>query len=107
MKYIYDLGSIPQDKTNRVGGKARSLSHMLNDMNLNVPEGYVSSDDTGGWVKIDAYKTEGVPAANIGVNGNRVFGVGMTKDELEARQYWPIFDVITSANHNLYNDYGY
>ncbi|MBR4499447.1 MAG: RagB/SusD family nutrient uptake outer membrane protein [Paludibacteraceae bacterium] len=72
-----------------------------------VPEGYVSSDDTGGWVKIDAYKTEGVPAANIGVNGNRVFGVGMTKDELEARQYWPIFDVITSANHNLYNDYGY
>ena len=41
MKYIYDLGSIPQDKMNRVGGKARSLSHMLTDMKLNVPEGYV------------------------------------------------------------------
>lgn len=41
MKYIYDLGSIPQDKMNRVGGKARSLSLMLTELKLNVPEGYV------------------------------------------------------------------
>ncbi len=72
-----------------------------------VPEGYVSSDDTGGWVKSDAFLTEGIPAADLGVDGNRVFGVGLTKEEVEARQYWPIFDVISSANHNLYNDYGY
>lgn len=72
-----------------------------------VPEGYVSSEETGGWVKSDAFLSEGAPVADMGVDGNRVFGVGMTKDELEARQYWPIFDVITSANHNLYNDYGY
>lgn len=41
MKYIYDLRSIPQDKMNRVGGKALSLSKMLSDLKLNVPEGYV------------------------------------------------------------------
>lgn len=41
MKYVFDLGSIPQDKMSRVGGKARSLSLMITDMKLNVPEGYV------------------------------------------------------------------
>ena len=41
MKYVFDLGSIPQDKMSRVGCKARSLSLMITDMKLNVPEGYV------------------------------------------------------------------
>lgn len=41
MKYVFDLGSIPQDKMSRAGGKARSLSLMITDMKLNVPEGYV------------------------------------------------------------------
>ena len=41
MKYVFDLGSIPKDKMSRTGGKARSLSLMINDMKLNVPEGYV------------------------------------------------------------------
>ena len=72
-----------------------------------VPEGYVDASETGGWVKSDAFLSDGVPAARTAVNGNRIFGVDLTKDEIEARQYWPIFDVITSANHNLYNDYGY
>ena len=72
-----------------------------------VPDGYVSSEETGGWVKSDAYVSDGKPAASLGEKGQRIFGVGMTKDQVQARQYWPIFQIILNANSNLYNDYGY
>ena len=72
-----------------------------------VPDGYVSSEETGGWVKSDAYTSSGNPAARITLNGHRIFGVDLTKEQLEARQYWPIFTLNSSANPNLYNDYGY
>jgi hypothetical protein len=39
--------------------------------------------------------------------GHRMFDAELTKEQLEARQYWPIFNVILGANFNLYNDYGY
>lgn len=72
-----------------------------------VPEGYVSTEETGGWVKIDAFLDGGAPAAKIGEDGNRVFGVDLSKEELESHQYWPIFDDVLSSNNNLWNDYGY
>ena len=72
-----------------------------------TPDGYVSSEETGGWVKSDAYISEGKPAAKLTKNGHRIFGVDLTKDQLEARQYWPIFTINSAANPNLYNDYGY
>lgn len=72
-----------------------------------VPEGYVSAEETGGWVKIDAFMDGDAPAAKLGDGGNRVFGVDLTKDVLEARQYWPIFDDVLASNNNLWNDYGY
>ena len=103
VKYVEDNTLTPDGSVAYRIDKIYGLQLGEND----VPEGYVDASDTGGWVKIDAFLSDGVPAATTGVNGNRVYGVGLTKDELEARQYWPIFDVITSANHNLYNDYGY
>ena len=73
-----------------------------------VPDGYVSSEETGGWVKSDAYISNSKPAASMEARyGHRMFDAELTKEQLEARQYWPIFNVILGANFNLYNDYGY
>lgn len=73
-----------------------------------VPEGYVNSGETGGWVKSDAYVSDSKPAASMAADyGHRLFGADLTKEQLEARQYWPIFNVTLGANFNLYNDYGY
>lgn len=72
-----------------------------------VPEGYVSSEETGGWIKTDIFLSDGVPSAKVDATGNRIFGKDLTKEQLDARQYWPIFDNVLSANHNLWNDYGY
>ncbi len=73
-----------------------------------VPDGYVNSGETGGWVKSDAYVSEGKPAASMAArNGHRIFDADLTKEQVEARQYWPIFQIILNANTNLYNDYGY
>jgi hypothetical protein len=73
-----------------------------------VPEGYVDASETGGWVKSDAYISNSKPAASMAARyGHRMFDAELTKEQLEARQYWPIFNVILGANFNLYNDYGY
>ena len=73
-----------------------------------APEGYVSTSETGGWVKSDAFISDNAPAMKVESNGgNRIFGVDLTKEQLDARQYWPIFNDVLSANHNLWNDYGY
>jgi len=64
--------------------------------------------DEGGWVEKEAYTSSNAAAISVKHGGNRIFGAAITdKQLLDARQYWPIFNVITSANHNLYNDYGY
>ena len=73
-----------------------------------VPNGYVDGSETGGWVKSDAYISNSAPAASMKAKyGHRIFDADLTKEQLEARQYWPIFNVILGANFNLYNDYGY
>jgi hypothetical protein len=73
-----------------------------------VPNGYVDGSETGGWVKSDAYISNGAPAASMKAKyGHRIFDADLTKEQLEARQYWPIFNIILGANFNLYNDYGY
>ena len=65
-----------------------------------VPEG-------DGWVEVEAFTDKKIAAFKVESNGNLVFDVNLTKERLEARQYWPLFNVITAANPNLYNDYGY
>lgn len=71
------------------------------------PADYVDETDNGGWVKIDAFLENKLPCMKVEEKGNLIFGVELSKEELEARQFWPILNVITSANHNLWNDYGY
>ncbi|MBO4687670.1 MAG: phosphoenolpyruvate synthase [Clostridiales bacterium] len=44
-KYIYPLKSVPKDKYDVVGGKGASLAHMISDLSLPVPSGYVLISD--------------------------------------------------------------
>lgn len=94
---------------NKDGGKAYVIDQVygLALGENEKPEGYVDSGETGGWIKSDIFTSDKQPAVKTGENGSRVYGVGMEKSDLENRQYWPLFDVITSANPNLWNDYGY
>ncbi len=41
MNYIFDLRSIPQEKLPLTGGKASSLSLMMNNLKMDIPAGYV------------------------------------------------------------------
>ena len=45
MKYIYELKNIPSDKTELIGGKAKSLAVMLSSLKINIPEGYVITSE--------------------------------------------------------------
>lgn len=96
------------DGLNKDGGKAYMIDQVyglaLGENGL--PDGYVDSGETGGWIKSDIFTSDKQAAVKTSVNGSRIYGVGI-EDVLEYRQYWPLFDVITSANPNLWNDYGY
>ena len=41
MAYLYSLRHLPEDKAHLAGGKARSLSFMMQNARLRIPEGYV------------------------------------------------------------------
>lgn len=45
MKYIFDLRSLPCEKQKIAGGKASSLSLMMQNLKLNIPSGYVITAD--------------------------------------------------------------
>lgn len=78
---------------------------------MGTPEGW---DDTNhsGWRRAEIYigGSEGskAPVIEVGDGAGQmcVYRPSM-EDKLEARQYWPLFSVILSSNHNLYNDYDY
>ena len=60
------------------------------------------------WVEADAFTSSDEAAMKVQSQGNLIFDISIaTKEQLDARQYWPIFNRTTSANPNLYNDYGY
>ena len=48
MKYIFELKNIPQDKMALAGGKAASLSLMMQNLKMNIPQGYVITADATG-----------------------------------------------------------
>ena len=41
MEYIYPLHQLPEEKEFLSGGKARSLSHMMKNLKVRIPKGYV------------------------------------------------------------------
>ena len=45
MKYIFDLKSIPSSALEKCGGKASSLSLMMQNLKMNIPSGYVITAD--------------------------------------------------------------
>jgi pyruvate,water dikinase len=45
MKYIFDLRSIPSSELEKCGGKASSLSLMMQNLKMNIPSGYVITAD--------------------------------------------------------------
>ena len=67
MKYIYGLKELPEDKYGFAGGKASSLSRMMRDLKVRIPEGYVILSEAfgGSILKEDAAivaREFGIPA---------------------------------------------
>ena len=56
MNYICNLNQIPDEKKNRIGGKASSLSYMMRNLKVRIPDGYAISADAfeNGAIKEDA-----------------------------------------------------
>ena len=100
MKYIFDLKTLPQEKMDRAGGKASSLSLMMKNLKTNIPSGFVitadgfrdgkltdeASEELNQTIaKLDRLKTYAVRSSAIGEDGeNNSF----------AGQYETLTDVI-------------
>ena len=84
MKYIFDLRSIPSSELEKCGGKATSLSLMMQNLKMNIPLGYVITTDAFRNGKItdeandelnaliatlDRFKTYAVRSSAIGEDG--------------------------------------
>ena len=84
MKYIFDLRSIPSSELEKCGGKATSLSLMMQNLKMNIPPGYVITADAfcDGKItdeaaaelnvliaKLDRLKTYAVRSSAIGEDG--------------------------------------
>ena len=84
MKYIFDLRSIPSSELEKCGGKASSLSLMMQNLKLNIPSGYVITADgfrdgkiteeanaelNAVIAKLDRLKTYAVRSSAIGEDG--------------------------------------
>ena len=84
MKYIFDLRSIPSSELEKCGGKASSLSLMMQNLKMNIPSGYVITSDgfrdgkiteeanaelNAVIAKLDRLKTYAVRSSAIGEDG--------------------------------------
>ena len=84
MKYIFDLRSIPSSVLEKCGGKASSLSLMMQNLKMNIPSGYVITADgfrdgkiteeanaelNAVIAKLDRLKTYAVRSSAIGEDG--------------------------------------
>ena len=84
MKYIFDLRSIPSSELEKCGGKASSLSLMMQNLKMNIPSGYVITADgfrdgkiteeanaelNAVIAKLDRLKTYAVRSSAIGEDG--------------------------------------
>ena len=84
MKYIFDLRSIPSSELEKCGGKATSLSLMMQNLKMNIPSGYIITADAfcDGKIKdkansdlndmirsLDRTKTYAVRSSAIGEDG--------------------------------------
>ena len=84
MKYIFDLRNIPSSVLEKCGGKASSLSLMMQNLKMNIPSGYVITADAfrDGKIteeanaelnaviaKLDRLKTYAVRSSAIGEDG--------------------------------------
>lgn len=78
----------------------------LNLGETGVPDGYVDSKNTGGWLRIDPYLTNKKARLSTAKTSMHIYEESVA-DVLEYRQYWPLFNRIIDDNHNLWNDYGY
>ena len=75
MRYIFELGRIPEDKTALAGGKAASLDRMIAKLKVNVPGGYVITADAfeQGQVRNDA--EEEIKNLIAGLDGRHTYAV--------------------------------
>ena len=75
MNYIFDLGSIPSSKLGKAGGKASSLSLMIQNLKLRIPSGYVITADGFRDGKIIEEASEELTVLTARLNKNRTYAV--------------------------------
>ena len=109
MKYIFDLKTIPSEMLEKCGGKATSLSLMMQNLKVNIPSGYVITADAfrDGKIteeantelnqtiaKLDRLKTYAVRSSAIGEDGTEGSFAG---------QYETLTDVIVPKIRDAVN----
>ena len=99
MNYIFDLGSIPSSKLGKAGGKASSLSLMIQNLKLRIPSGYVITADGFRDGKIIEEASEELTVLTARLNKNRTYAVRSSAigedgaDNSFAGQYETLTDV--------------
>ncbi|MCR5297739.1 MAG: RagB/SusD family nutrient uptake outer membrane protein [Paludibacteraceae bacterium] len=98
------------------GGQTYSIDQIygMSMDEIDVPAGYVSSTENGGWLGKKFY-TSDESGSYLTPTKYWLYGSGTvdSKNEFDAgllanRQFWPIFNNnINSSNGSLWNDYGY
>lgn len=68
---------------------------------IGTPPGY-EAEDHSGWLVSDSWMSD----SNSALKNKRIYAAS-AEENIDNRQYWPIFEVILSANPKLWNDYGY
>ena len=75
MRYVFPLKDIPSDRLSFAGGKAKSLSYMMNNTKLRIPEGYVILADAFENGKLRSDAAEEIVAVSMSLNGRYTYAV--------------------------------
>ena len=117
MNYIYDLRYLPKEKLALAGGKASSLSMMMQNLKMNIPMGYVITADgfRDGKIKEEALKeleqltaklrtdrTYAVRSSAIGEDGagNSFAGQYETLTDVAAEKIKEAVDIVAGSAKN-------
>lgn len=106
MRYICDLRSLPPEKMKTAGGKASSLSLMMQNLKLNIPAGYVITADgfRDGKITEDAQKelAELLP----GLNKNKTYAVRSSAigEDGESNSFAGQYETLTDVSVDKISD---
>lgn len=106
MKYIYDLRSLPCEKHKIAGGKASSLSLMMQNLKMNIPSGYVILADgfRNGEITEDAQKE--LTELLVKLNRNKTYAVRSSAigEDGESNSFAGQYETLTDVAVDKIND---